>query len=595
MNILGLDFGTTNSCVSYYDGNKYNVIQNTYGKYITPSIIFFEKSSNNILYGDLAYEYINSNNGTCVSNIKRLLGVTWDDYIKDTNLRQSFKTINIEKSYNSDYCCVVLFHDNKVVRLEIHIIIQLYLKWLLKDIQDSIKDISDQIVITVPVEFNNNQRLLFKNILETIGYNVIRIVNEPTAATLAYINCVGNKNTTENVLVIDCGGGTTDFTILEADYQNMYFEVKDNVGDLFLGGEDITNLLVNYVLTKINCEISVKIIKMIQKQSEFCKKNLTTKTSNIIILENIGDRDYFINISRSVFENISRSFFERFSLLLQKISEGNIIENIVLVGGTTRIPKIKDIIYTNFDGSIKINNTLDPDHTISMGAAYQGYLLNPNIKIQNDITFLDTVSMSLGIKTIGDIMTPIISKNTIIPCSRTESFVSTDSNSVIDIEIYTGERRFVKDNLKLGVIHIDCKKNDTNGTNEMPNSNKDYHDIIDVTFDITSDGILIVTAREKKTNNEISVSFTEYSNSEKENLYTYRDETEKIEDMELSNKILAKIELQNTLERLKSSNQSIETIIINRTEIIILNYTNYTSDFLINYKRDLDKLFNELN
>lgn len=607
--ILGVDFGTSNSCISIFRGQDYKIIQNEYGKYTTPSCIYFDRTSEDILYGDVALQQSDVlKNGTFISNIKRLFGITYHEFSNDSNLKSFFKTLHVERCRESNYCCIVLQHNNIIKRLTPHYIAEIYLKWLLNIATSTINDASNDVVITVPVKFTNNQRLLLKQILKNIGYNPIRILNEPTAATIAYtIGTLGtlSKNrdddVTENVLVVDCGGGTTDFTLLEADYLNMYFEVIDTSGDPFLGGEDITDTLTTYILSKIKCDITSKITKRVKTASEICKQNLTYKSSDNIILENVCDKDYIINVSRNILEQINVSWFARFTNSLIEISKDRIIDKVILVGGTTLIPKITSIIENHLSNKIYFtNNTntkMDPDYMVSIGAAYQGYLLNNNVSEKIDMTFIDTISMSLGIKTIGDIMTPIISKNTMIPCSHTETFVTTDSDTTVDIEVYQGERRFVKDNLKLGTFHIKRSKSD--------------QETIQITFDITSDGILIVTARNMDDNTEMSTTFDNLTKSDIDiSNYIYSDDTEKVNDMELSNLILAKIELSNTVNTRRSiteSNVKGQSLLndpnkyneyinlVKNAENTIDNYSSYTAEFLTEYKKQFEKRWNEIN
>lgn len=600
--ILGVDFGTSNSCVSIIRNDKdFRVIQNEYGKYTTPTCVYFSSTSNDILYGDLAFQQSNSHNGTLISNIKRLFGITFVDFSKDTNLKSFFKTLHIEKCSESDYCCIVLQHNNKICRFPPHNIAQLYLNWLLTTTKSIVNDASNDIVITVPVKFTNNQRILLTQILKTIQYNPIRILNEPTAATIAYTlttQC-NTENDCEKVLVVDCGGGTTDFTLLEADYSNMYFEVINTTGNQFLGGEDLTDNLTTHILSKIKCDMTSKITKRVKIASETCKQNLTYKMSDTVVLD-ICNQDYIINVSRNILETINENWFSCFTKMLLEISKNKTIDKVILVGGTTRTPKITQIVNKYLSHKIYTMET-NPDYTVSIGAAYQGYLLNTKVNKTIDITIVDTISMSLGIKTVGDIMTPIISKNTMIPCSHTETFVTTDSEKTIDIEVYQGERRFVKDNLKLGTFHI--------------NRSKIERETIQITFDITSDSILIVTARNVDNNTEMSVTFNNYLTKLESdlNLYVYSDDTEKVSDMELSNLILAKIELSNTVNSRRlitesqSSNSNEKSILkdsikynqyidlLKRAEDTIDNYTNYTTEYLTEYMKTFETIWNEIN
>ena len=583
--ILGIDFGTTNTCVSYYHNDEYKILPNDRGNYTTPSCIYFDKTSSEILYGETALEKHQNPNGTLICNIKRLFGVTWESFKQNSDLQNFFKHLHIEAATNSEYCCIVLQHNNQLHYLQPHNIVQMYLQWLLEFIKKTI-EYSNEVVITVPVEFDINQRCLLKEIFCKLNLNVLRIINEPTSATLAYISQNLKDIETECILVVDCGGGTTDFTILETD--TNYFEVLQTSGDQFLGGEDLTNNLLNYILSKLDLDktnISTKLLQKIREICDMCKKELSYKNTSTLFLENIDDKDYKISVSQNIFTNINTIWFEKFKNMVSEICHGLTINQVILVGGTTRIPKIKEIVTSALGNQVYVNNVLNPDHTISIGAAVQGYILKKVID-DKDITFVDTISMSLGIKTVGDIMTPIISKNTIIPCSRTETFSTTDDEPTIDIEVYQGERRFVQDNLKLGTFSIKRSKTE--------------QETVQITFDITSDGILIVTARNVASEKEMSVTFTNYTKTLHSD-YIYQDDIEKIQDMERSNLIMAKVELNNTFRLLTSISKTKEFTnieyddLILKTSEIINNYTDYTAKYLIEYKQYFETTWNRLH
>ena len=589
-NVLGIDFGTTNTCVSYYNGDEYRVLPNNLGNYTTPSCIYFDPTSPEILYGEPALEKRENK----IHNIKRLFGITWTTFQNDTRLQNFFKHLHIEKSSRSEYCSIVLQYNHTLYYFEPQEITKMYLNHLITYYK-SIVDCSNDVVITVPVEFNITQRTLLKQVFTNLNINVLRILNEPTAATLAYINEKSNKEC-QNILVVDCGGGTTDFTILETDYD--YFEVIRTDGDAFLGGEDLTNNLVTWSLSKIKCNdtISTKQLQRIKESCENCKKRLSWTNVSDLPLE-INGRDYNINVSKNMFETVNKNWFDKFKATVDELCNDKHIDTVILVGGTTRTPKIKEIVNQTLQ-NVMINDKLDPDHTISIGAAVQGYLLKDVIN-NVDITFVDTIAMSLGIKTVGDLMTPIVSKNTILPCSRTETFFTTDDDPTIDIDVYQGERRFVQDNLKIGTFSIQKSKKD--------------QETIQITFDITSDGILIVTARNMSSETEMSVTFTNYTKTTHEN-YIYTDEVEKIQDMERSNLILAKIELNNTLRLLTSINDinkdtdksntdntitETETteydILVKQIKKVIDDYEEYTPQELNNWKQKLQASWNELH
>lgn len=577
---LGLDFGTSNTCISYMNNNIINIITNQLGNYTTPSCLYFDKTTDEILYGETALE--KTKGGTIVTNFKRLFGITYTHYSQNKDLQNCFKHLHISKDNDSDYCCITVLYNNKLHHFTITKLVEMFLSHLL----NHINILSNNIVITVPVEFNINQRQMIKTCLQHIGYNTLRILNEPTAATLAYIyHNTSQPKQNENVLVIDSGGGTTDCTLLDADYENCFFEVIKTNGDKNLGGNDITNNLTTYIMSKITGVISVKNLQKIYKIAEKTKHNLSFKTNDKIFLENIDNKDMIVEINRRLFETINNEWFNKFKLLIQEISDGLHVDKIIFVGGTTRIPKIKEILLDHFDDNIIICNRLNPDHTVSMGAAVQASLFNQTSDTV-DITFLDTISMSLGVETIGGIMTPIISKNSIIPTSKTEHFLATPDENTLDIHVYQGERRFVKDNLFIGTLKIPCREKNTK---------------FQITFDITSDSILVVTVRNPTTTKEISMCFENYKTT-LDTKYTYEDDFDKLNDIEQSNLITAKIELTNSFELLRRignehllQNKSEYDQLLSETLYIIENYKMYDAKYINDQKKVFEKKWHEIN
>jgi L1 cell adhesion molecule like protein len=588
---LGLDFGTSNTCISYINNKIINIITNQLGNYTTPSCLYFDKTSDEILYGETALE--KTKGGTVVTNFKRLFGITYTNYSQNKDLQNCFKHLHISKDNDSNYCCITVLYNNKLHHFTINKLVEMFLSHLLNYVKNEV--LSNNIVITVPVEFDINQRQMIKTCLQNIGYNTIRILNEPTAATLAYIyhNSHNTQPENEKVLVIDSGGGTTDCTLLDADYENCFFEVIKTNGDKNLGGNDITNNLTTYIMSKITGVISVKNLQKIYKISEKTKHNLSFKTHDKVFLENIDNKDMIIDINRRLFETINNDWFHKFKLLIQDISDGVCVDKIIFVGGTTRIPKIKEILLNHFDDNIIICNRLNPDHTVSMGGAVQTSLFNQTSTSDTvDITFLDTISMSLGVETIGGIMSPIISKNSIIPTSKTEHFLANpdestlESNFTLDINVYQGERRFVKDNLFIGTIKIPCREKNTK---------------FQITFDITSDSILVVTVRNPTTQKEISMCFENYKTTLDTN-YTYEDDFDKLNDIEQSNLITAKIELNNSFELLRRigdehllHNRSEYEDLLNETLYIIENYKMYDAKYINDQKILFEKKWHTIN
>ena len=612
MIVLGIDFGTSNTCISYFDGSNYHIIPNEQGKYTTPSCIYFNPTSDEILYGETAYISL-QNPCNIIYNIKRLIGTSYSEFKNNKELEYFFRHLNIVHDQKSDYCSITLTYNNVVQTFSIEYICKLFLQHIISYAETYLNQPVQSAVITVPVQFTYIQRNILKTTFQDINVFVLRILNEPTAATLAYIHNandqneqsankqnaneqnvneqnvneqnVNEQNVNENILVVDCGGGTTDFTVLECDYSDMFFEVKQTCGDIFLGGEDITNNLVNYVLSKSNVCFTTKRVDNIKKQCETCKCNLSfTTKDNIFINENQN-----LCISRPQFISINKVFFDKIKSYLMQITFK--INKVIFIGGTTRIPHFVTIVRDIFGKDIVIQNKINPDHTVSIGAAIQGYLLTNNVNTTEtetetgtnlDITFLDIAPMSLGVETIGGIMSPIISKSSILPVSKTQDFTNyNEIDNEIEIRVFQGERRLVKDNLFLGSFKIILDKTKKNNV------------IIQVTFDINSDGILIVTAREKSSLvNEKMLIITDYL-KRLDDTYTYSDEFEKIKDSEMSSKILAKIELNNVFQSISYKyfrqqndiqlNVKLQQL-LDKISDIIDNFENYTTGDLIEYK-----------
>ena len=574
MTVVGIDFGTTNSCVSFFDGYHSKVIPNDIGEYTTPTIIAFSKDTNEILYGKMALGV--KENFTIIDNVKRLVGS--------------------DKLYKVVY-------NNEAVTFTVQHIIGLYITYLMNISQTFFHEKINDVVITVPAYFTNIQRNIIKSSCESINLNVLRIINEPTSAILAYYEYVNvnvdvdvdvdvGVDVNEKLLVIDCGGGTTDFSLVDADYEEMLFEVIDTYGDNFLGGEDITNNIVDYVKNKIkkvhpDVNFSNKQERHIKYQCEAAKKVASYNDTIVIYLENIASKDWSIKLTQFEFLDINTGFFQKIKVYIQSlkdITDVNSPDKIIFVGGTTRIPYFKTICYEIFGHNIIIEDKINPDHIVSIGAAIQGALLTDNVmnKVQNETVLLDITPMTLGIKTVGDIMTPIISRGSIIPTSKTQIFTNSEDNvSSIEIVVYQGDKRFIQDNSFLGSFTI------TDLDSSLLRGQMSIH----VTFTINSNSILSVSAETNGINKTIIVeNYTKDCNDPNyENTYT--DEYDKIQDFELSNKILAKNDLQYTLqflfrkERIGTKNKELDELYnkINN----VLNNENVTLQELLDSKKYL--------
>lgn len=546
--ILGIDWGTTNSCVSYYntESKQFVVIPNDRGSLVSPSVISFESE---VVCG------IHLPN--TLSKLKRLVG--------------------------NDQ----LFQVKPDLYLSVPQIIVYYLNYLknyaIKYIGKGDEGV-DGIVITVPVYYNDHQREIIKNCFEECNLNVIRIINEPTAAALAY--AYNNPNVNEYVLVFDCGGGTTDLSVLYLDHSSQVYEVKNVIGDNVLGGEDITQALAEY----LGLKVTTKVIRACEK----LKCELSFRENATIHLE-LGDTDYSKTISRTQFLDITRPFFKKIKALITNLVKDITIQikKIIFVGGTTRIPYFKDLFKEILGNDIIIHCDLDPDTTVSLGAAVQGALIEESLEGEfAETLLLDIIPLSIGVETAGGIMTPIISRNSILPISKTQDFKTSDS--IIEIAVYQGERKFVRDNFLLAKFHI-------------KNTTREDEVIVSVTFDVSLDGIITAFAKikggEKGGEKVESIKITNESmNSIERHEHFLEAEMNKISDSEKANQIQMKNELYDSFKNLlgifhEYSNPQLDSDytknelnkLFNETFYIIEEFENYTPSQL----RECKKIFEE--
>ena len=620
--VIGIDFGTTNSCISYYnkDTKQVQVIPNEQGNFTSPSILFLDSESSEILFSNSALQLLRSNNNqhflsNIFYNLKRLVSKS----CIDKTLLPFFNHNTINSTTNQILFDIV--YNNKQESLNVSTLITFYLKYLKTLLCNHFSIESDsniEIVLTVPAYFDDHQRTILKECCESIGLLVLRIINEPTAASLAYALNKHKQNTIDEefILTFDCGGGTTDISLLHLDYIDSIYEVKNTVGDNLLGGEDITNNLVNFIVQKLKLEnVNNKTLNKIKKQAEEAKKQLSFNQQTTIYLE-LGDNDYTLIISQSQFNDMNKDFYNKIRNLIFYVLDDYIqktnnfdyskINSVIFVGGTTRIPYFKSL-FQEILPQAQINNTIDPDQTISIGASIQGALLKDLIDEDSggDTLLMDIVPLSIGIETIGGIMTPIISRNSLLPISRSQTFTNSEGyDDTITINIYQGERKLVKDNIFLASFDL---------TSDLF-TNYDKGEIqIYITFEIDSDSIIHAKATSKVNDNEVQ-SNIQVTKNHKNDLAKNLDEIllsaemNKLLDTEISNKILAKIELYDSFKYLlsvfheKRSEQQLQDEFVlgqlnelfNHTFNIIQNYTEYSSKELHDIKQLFEKKWHTL-
>tara|TARA_Y100000310_G_C20682211_1_gene816655 strand:- start:1375 stop:3252 length:1878 start_codon:yes stop_codon:yes gene_type:complete len=514
--VLGIDLGTTNSCMSVMDGGEALVLENSEGRRTTPSVVAFTKNGERLV-GEAAKRQAVTNPQNTIFSVKRFMGRKFDEIGEETK-RIPYKVV---KASNGD-AAIEVETEGSTRQFSPPEISAMILGKLKADAEMRLSEALTEAVITVPAYYNDSQRQATKDAGKIAGLDVLRIINEPTAASLAYGL---DKKTEENIAVYDLGGGTFDISVLEIG--DGVFEVKATNGDTHLGGDDWDNAIIDWIVESFQKESGMDIhtqadaMQRIKEEAEKAKIALSSAQTYDINLPFItadasGPKHINSHLTRAKLEQICDDLFARTcepvkACLRDAEVSADAIDELVLVGGMTRMPKVVETAEAVLGK--KSNQGVNPDEVVAIGAAVQGGVLKGDVK---DVLLLDVTPLSLGIETMGSVMTKLIERNTTIPTKKSEVFsTAADNQPAVDIHVLQGERQFSNDNKSIGKFQL----------TEIPPAPRGAPQI-EVTFDLDANGILNVNAKDIGTGREQKITITASSGLSEEDIEKMKQDAE---------------------------------------------------------------------